>query len=319
MALAAVRGHSRIVRFLATQANAKIDAVGIGGFRPIDNSCILGNHEVTTELIHLEPQLKLPSDGQISPLVLAAQNENDRCVELLLGDAKADKDISSRLNIDFALFYAAYCENITTCRTLLDYGANLDAINYGYSPLTIAVRNGNEEIVKLLLDRRPHPDVNLKDKALYIAVHMKNTALIRLLIDNDCDPDVAVDGPYVALHSAATDSEIVKMLVGHIGDFEVRTPQNLTALMLAAERNEESARILIEHKADVNAKVPLDNEFWEGWTPIFFAANANQPTTVALLVEAGADLKHKAKDGTSALHLAVDGDALSALMEFNSQ
>ncbi|KAF7880796.1 uncharacterized protein EAF02_006687 [Botrytis sinoallii] len=89
--------------------------------------------------------------------------------------------------------------------------------------------------------------------------------------------------------------------------------------MLAAERNEESARILIEHKADVNAKVPLDNEFWKGWTPVFFAAQSNKPATVALLAEAGADLKHRAKDGKSALHLAVDGDALSSLMEFHSQ
>ncbi|KAF7897422.1 hypothetical protein EAF00_005650 [Botryotinia globosa] len=323
LALAAVRGHASIVRFLATQVNVKIDAVDIDGFGPIDYCCLWGNHEVATELLRLGTELKLLSDDQISPLVMAAQNGNDRCIELLLGHAKADRDISSRLNIDVALFHAVQHDKITTCRILLDDGANIDAINYGYPPLTTAVKCGNEEIVKLLLDRRPHPNVNLKGEAgqtaLYIAVCMKNLALIRLLLDNGSNPDVAVDGPYVALHSATTDSEITKMLVGHIRNFEVRTPQNLTSLMLAAEFNEESARILIEHKAKVNAKVPLDNEFWEGWTPIFFAANANKPTTVALLAKAGADLKHKAKDGKSALHLAVDGDALSALMEFHSQ
>ncbi|TGO61908.1 hypothetical protein BELL_1139g00010 [Botrytis elliptica] len=323
LALAASRGHANLVRFLATQANAKIDVIDIDGYRPIDSSCARGNQEVATELLRLEPDLKLSSDDQISPLVYAARFGNDRCVELLLGYAKADKDISSRLNIELALFCAVQYDKITACRTLLDYVANFNAINYGHSLLTEAVGIGNEEIVKLLLDRRPHPDVNLKDgtgqTALYKAVLMKNTSLIRLLLDNDCDPDVPVDGPFVALHSAVDNSEITGMLAGKIRDFEARTPQNLTALMLAAELNEESVRILIEHKADVNAEVPLDSEFWEGWTPVFFAADSNKPATVALLAEAGADLKHKAKDGKSALHLAVDGDALSALMEFHSQ
>ncbi|KAF7937542.1 uncharacterized protein EAE98_001856 [Botrytis deweyae] len=323
LALAASRGHANVVRFLATQANAKIDAVDVGGCRPIDKSCVWGNQEVVMELLRLEPDMKLSSDDPILPLVVAALNGNDRCVELLLGYAKADKDISSRLNIDLALLYAARFDKITTCRTLLDYGANINANVHRFSPFTVAVKAGNEEIVKLLLDHRPRPDVNLKDghgrTALYNAVLMQNVALIRLLLDNDCDPDVPVNGPYVALHSAVTNNEITEMLARKTRNFEARTPQNLTALMLAAERNEESARILIEHKADVNAEVPLDSEFWEGWTPMFFAANANKPTAVTLLAEAGADLKHRAKDGKSALHLAVDGDALSALMEFHSQ
>ncbi|TEY37738.1 hypothetical protein BOTCAL_0513g00030 [Botryotinia calthae] len=324
LAMAIVGGHANVVRFLATQANAKIDVVDKEGCRPIDNSCLWGHPEVTMELLRLRPDLKIPSDDQIVPLVWAAHSGHDACVKIMLGDEKADTDISSRLKIDLALSYAVRSNHITTCRTLLEYGANVKTLdNYKQPPLTAAVIGNSEEIVKLLLDCRWRPEVNLKDgtgrTALYHAVLKENATLIRLLLDNDCDPDVPVDGPYVALHSAITDSEITEILVGKVRDFEARSPQSLTALMLAADHNEDSARILIEHKADVNAKVPIDNEFWKGWTPMFFAAESNKPATVALLAEAGADLRHKAKDGKSALHLAVDGDALSALMEFHSR
>ncbi|KAF7880797.1 uncharacterized protein EAF02_006688 [Botrytis sinoallii] len=91
LAMAALEGHANVVRFLATQANAKIDVIDIDGRRPIDSSCVWGNQEVVMELLRLEPYLKYSSEDQNSPLVAAAQNGNDECVKIIIGDEKADK------------------------------------------------------------------------------------------------------------------------------------------------------------------------------------------------------------------------------------
>ncbi|KAI9645787.1 hypothetical protein NHQ30_005220 [Ciborinia camelliae] len=290
---------------------------------PLSQCSWNGHLETIKVLVKHKANVEFPGFLNRTPIGYAALLDHADIIAFLATHAKAKID-SSDIDDQRPIHISCIFGSPKATMELLRLGANINPSDHHKpSPLTTAVSHDNEEIVKLLLDRRWHADVNIKNEngqtALHIAICKGNAALVRLLLDNNCDPNEVMDSGFTDLHAASTKPEILKMLVEHVSDLEVRSPQNATALMIAAAFDEESARILIEHKADVNAKVPLGNVGWEGWTPVFFAADNNKPATVTLLAEAGADLKHKDKDGNCPLHLAVHGDALSALLEFHTK
>jgi ankyrin repeat protein len=66
----------------------------------------------------------------------------------------------------------------------------------------------------------------------------------------------------------------------------------------AAQGRTQVVQLLLDHKADVNAKAQ------GGLTPLLSAVAADQADVVALLVERGADVSVRAPDGKTAIELA---------------
>jgi ankyrin repeat protein len=90
-------------------------------------------------------------------------------------------------------------------------------------------------------------------------------------------------------------SHIASALIRHGANVNAAclTTHNVTLLMLTAyDKNIEITRELIECGADVNAKDKDD------WTPLRYAVDAKNTEMCQLLVNAGADTKVIAQDGS---------------------
>ena len=77
----------------------------------------------------------------------------------------------------------------------------------------------------------------------------------------------------------------------------------MTPLGYAVESgNMEIVQLLVEAKADVNAKDVAEE------TPLHYAAQAGKIKLVQFLIEAGADVNAKAERGRTLLHFVLDVD-----------
>jgi ankyrin repeat protein len=181
------------------------------------------------------------------------------------------------------LWMAVRGGNIEVVRLLLDAGADpsLQDPRVG-TPLHLASRTGQTDVVELLLDRGA--DINalsnrLDETPIWQAVRRRRVSVVRLLLDRGADPNhVWADGSTV-LHMA-----------GGMG-------------------NREMVTILIQAGMNVNA---CDNY---GRTPLYRAASVFLVTKfgfkandgMTLLVEHGADLYHRDKNGETPLEYVRRG------------
>ena len=147
-------------------------------------------------------------------------------------------------------------------KTLLKRGANVAAQEIrGWTPLYRAVREGDEAVVRLLLE---------------------------YAVKNDMDIDVQDDGfGYTALHGAVlydgNSKTIVKLLLEAGADTDVAEDVvGWTPLHMAARWHPEYVRLFIKHDADVNATTD------SGGTPLDMAVGAGNNRAAKLLRNAGA-------------------------------
>jgi ankyrin repeat protein len=121
-------------------------------------------------------------------LAVFAEAGNLEAVEFLL---KKGASIDAVDSLNFTpLLHAVYKGHLNIARLLLDWGADVNAIenSMGLSPLHEACSQGNLELTKLLLEYGA--DTNLKDKywgmpAVVKAQQKGHTAIVALLSDED--------------------------------------------------------------------------------------------------------------------------------------
>ena len=92
--------------------------------------------------------------------------------------------------------------------------------------------------------------------------------------------------------------------------------ETVNKLVMAAQfGREDEVKRLLDAGADPNGK-----EEGTGWTALHYAAHhakqGGYPEIVRLLVERGADVNAKAKDGTTVLAVAIEGEAGIGTLEF---
>ncbi|HEX8636033.1 MAG TPA: ankyrin repeat domain-containing protein [Pyrinomonadaceae bacterium] len=117
----------------------------------------------------------------------------------------------------------------------------------------------------------------------------------------------------LSLAANGGDGAQIKKLVAQGTDVNARDEAGLTALIWAARKgNTEAARLLIDARADLNARDCAS----VGWTPLMHAIHKNQNDVARLLIERGADLNARAGDcregtdagGKTALDYAAAND-----------
>jgi len=145
--------------------------------------------------------------------------------------------------------------------------------------LTYSRGENTERVLKLLLRHNIHP--NSFD--LYTAINKNQpNALIQLMVQNGSAPN------------------------GEI-------------LLLAMEKQRlDLARQFVAAGVDVNYQYPLTRHYADGMTPLLYASKWNNFELARLLVERGANINARAKDGNTALTLAQangNGQMYNYLME----
>ena len=170
---------------------------------------------------------------------------------------------------------AAHDDDLEALQALLaDTDVNLRDPDSGTTALDHAVRNGNSEMVQLLLSRGA--DVNAAAEDGY-------TPLMQL--GEDATPDLLWD------------------LINAGAKLNHKTSYGNTALMSAVSRNNpDIVKALLEAGADVNAT----NE--DGMTALMMAASDGRVNNVRLLVLAGAKIDACDSEGKNALMHAIENE-----------
>ncbi len=232
-------------------------------------------------------------------------------------------------------------------KLLIDKGADIHSKNSMKSnmflpatqrkdtPLHIAARSGQPDVVSLLLQHKANP--NIKNTYDRTPLHASQSAEItEALLANGANPnirDMRGDSPVFMATSvpqlnllidanadlqspghnnksvlnhfiSSNNPEAVELLLSRGVDPAIRTSHTeWTPLHLAAQHSLPSLKRIIKHSAGID----IDIKDERGQTPLLFGiANSSEPVKLAkFLIESGADVRAKDKWGVTALHLAA--------------
>lgn len=203
-----------------------------------------GESEKVLAFLEKKPRLldQVNEEG-VSPIVFAAYQGHMELAERL-----ADRKVV--LNV----FEAAVCGRVSTLVHLLARDPGLvDAYQGdGFQPLGLACYFRRFEVVKYLL--RAGAPVNspsrnaLKASPLHSAVAARDAEIVRLLLSHDADPNIRENGGYTPTHLAAQngDVEILRLLIFYGADTELKTDDGKTPLDLAQEASHAEAVELLK-------------------------------------------------------------------------
>ncbi len=310
--------HPEVVRALL-QAGADPntrDAFYIGS--PLHAAVVTGNLHVVVLLLQAKanPNVRGRVDGttsaayvfrDITPLQLAVQLNRRDLAELLLAH---DADPNSTGSTDpRPLWFAAAFSDLAMAKTLVAYGADprMLSAQSRETPLHAAVEAGKLDLVRYFLDQGADVNARAADgrMPLFRAAHAARTELVALLLEQGAEVKVVDGQGATPLHYAAN-AEIARALLAHGAIVNAVAHNGLTPLMAAAQSNTTAARDLaalyLEKGADVNARYTGPGA--DGRTILQFAVAGKALPTVKLLVEHGADVNAKAKDGATAASIA---------------
>ncbi|MCP4177768.1 MAG: hypothetical protein GY756_08380 [bacterium] len=205
---------------------------------------------------------------------------------------------------------ASYKGHYKIVEYLINNGATVNSKSRtGMSPLFSAVVTGKTEVVNLLLQNEADPNFEqpmTQDTPLIIASKKGEIKIISLLIKYGANINYQGVGGFTALNWALLDNniEIVKLLVQN-GGYSNGVENSLGRPMLDAlergneEDNFELAKILINHGANINAKLYGDMPL------IVWCSKRKLVNAVQFLRDRGADLSATSKSGMTALDYAL--------------
>ncbi len=160
-------------------------------------------------------------------------------------------------------------------------------------------------------------DVNIREETmgstpLIVACSLEGTDdIIELLISKGADFNVkgTYDGRTALIWAAGNSQKAVELLLAKGADATVKGIDGMTAFIqsvfgiLSGSVTTEVCDLLLEKGANVNAQLTGDDA--TGWTALMFASSNGKLDLVNYLISKGADVHLEAKDGTTALSLAI--------------
>lgn len=266
---------------------------------PIMTAARHGTVETVKKLIESGAEIDSRDERDCTPLMYAASSSRNILNTMLLKGA----DINAKDKEGFtALSYAVIYEKKENVILLLQKGAKLDVVNSdGETLLHLAARGNSREsldISRLLLEYGV--ERNDRDKKgntpLMIAARNEDKQLVNLLLDNGADPNIPNEEMEYPLIAAiiAGNREIISSLFDKGADSNIMDEEGHTPLMLASVMPEQVQIVdmLVKNKAKVNAQDK------EGMTALMYACRALNVDAVSYLVKYGkADLSIKDKEG----------------------
>lgn len=261
----------------------------------------------------------LGNEAGLKPLHAAVHTRDPELVQLLLERGAAptavDKDGATPLHL------AAESAALPVVEVLLDHGMNVGAMSSGSrTALHSAAAGGNSQVVELLLSRGL--DLAARSDAGWTALHFAarngHAEVIRLFLERGLTPLARTEQAEGVLHFAAGsgDADAVGLLLAAGLDVRARDDDGWTPLHWAAlDGSPDVTETLLVHGADLNAKSKGDKR-----TALHIAATGGHIRVMRLLLDRGARLKEKDREGWLPLHLAgrSNVDAVQLLLNWGS-
>jgi len=205
---------------------------------------------------------------------------------------------------DAALVQAGSDADLAQVKTLLNEGANVNAVVNGQTALTGAAAWGNFTLCMYLLSRGANPNIcgHNSPTPLTNAVESKNVELVAALIHSGARINLPGALGETPLMRAAINgnAQVAKYLIKLGASLNQPNSAGLTALFCAADiGGVDVAKVLLVSGANVNA---LSSS---GYTPLMLAVRRGHPEMVRFLLAHGADVNHSTDRGDTALIQAI--------------
>lgn len=231
------------------------------------------------------------------------------CIALVLGcSSDSGSSNTGHLNTDELLVLAKKAVLNADYQGLENVLKKVD-VNHpladGSSLLAWGIETQDTGIIKLLLSSGAQVNNNASNNPfspLILACKYGNADIINSLLDKGADVNALTDDAISAFQLCAGNAPagIIKSMIAAGALIDTANDQGQTPLMWAAAHGQvENMRLLLEHGADINQQT------LQGFTTLLFAIKSGTLAAPLVAIEAGAHLNHKSNNGTSAAQLAM--------------
>lgn len=276
-----------------------------GPLYPVHIVSLFHNYEILQKLLEIQNDVNFETDGNWTPLILAAANDNkgyetnrkcssnvrrDETVKLLL---KHGANVNlCRKNGASSLYMACYSGHYSTVKLLLENKADVNLCKIDeVSPLYEACQNQYGSSEKL----------NLKVSPLYIACQIGHVSIVRLLLDNDADVNFCMENGVSPIHVASQKghNSIIELLLSKNVNINLCTLSGASPIFLACMNGNNSTVKLLHLKG---ANINLCDE--NGTSPLCKACETGHDQIVTFLLENYADINLRKHNDASPLFIA---------------
>jgi ankyrin repeat protein len=250
--------------------------------------------EIVKLLIEKGANTNAVDHENMTPLHCAAVANNPKAAEMLLANGA---EISPKNKFGWTpLDYAAYSNKDNCAAFLKSKGATTDVLNKPEIMLINAIKQGNLQKVKELVEKGK-VSVNTKIEALggknplMTSINEKKNEIFNYLIEKGADVNIKTEKLDTPLLTAAlcNCAEMAKVLIEKGADVNAaETLSNSTILHDAVYKNNfEIVKLLLDNGADMNRIDHL------GYTPVYYAAQRGFVEIVEILADRGAKISKK--------------------------
>ena len=242
-------------------------------------------------------------EANIALIGATEKTEFDAVKDALNDGADANAIYEKKAAVNFAIRSG----NVDIVKLLIEEGADLT--HERFAPLPNAVSSGNLEMFKLVSEELKGTDAVDEEEAMATSLHSAarqgHKEIAEHLIANNANVNWKNRGGTAPLHQAAGGGheEIVKLLITNGADVNISgNNYGWTPLGSAAQYgHRDIVELLITNGAKLDT--PMD---YKGWPPLLFAAKNGHKDVVELLIAKGANINTKNERGESILEEVID-------------
>jgi ankyrin repeat protein len=273
------------------------------------------NYDVISAIIkkissdNLKKLINGKSKDHVTPLHKAVLRNDEKIVKLVI-DGGAD--VNAKKSNDWTpLLLAAKLGNLEVVNALLGKGANVDdktSSKYQFTPLHLAARNGHNEVIEALLDK--NANINARTEFEFTPLHLAADnghldAVQALLKDNHIIINAETKDKSTPLHLASKKDHlsVVEALLAKSADVNAQNKNGFTPLHFAALNGHAD----VINKLLENPKIDIDARTTQGKTYLHLAAGKGHLIIVKTLIAKNADVNIKDRDGNTASDVAHSG------------
>ncbi|KAJ5626764.1 hypothetical protein N7528_004191 [Penicillium herquei] len=279
-------GHKRIVQILLDHG-ADINTEGSKHGSALNAASEMGHEDIVKLLLDAGASIS-PQRSRYGALTAASWAGHEHIVQMILDYIK---DIDAQ-GMEFAnsLEAAAANNHQGIVKKLLDRATDLNGPNVcgqtdGNPPIFAAAKYGNDEVMKLLVDRGADLNVHAQDgrTLLEFAMDQGRERVVKVILDNGADVNVPKSYELLSTAIVFKNERLVDMILNHGADINARGLSGRTALAIAAWSGLER---IVEMLLNRGAKID-----WNGpGSPLAMASSEGNERIVQMLLERGGEV-----------------------------